>query len=300
MALLRKAGRHLLTTRSVHLDIHPRPADLGESREVLRVLQGFGEVDIYKTLRHERPVEAPNSAFAIYRDPEAAQKALNASPIRFALETVAESEAKEEAAWASPEKPEDEWNTIQEAPMKDGVEEITRPSLLLNQIPAQRQGKFGQNSPVQNSSEAMEETPEHGQAPENAAPKVVRWFHVNVDRTRAVYQDYVERQPFYSEFAVANSMMQEDLAKRVPHVGLSDVTIRDGNFHRTPTKFLKRSAKRISQIKTLRQLWDEVHKGEVPDPVVNNAKETVQEEGANAWGARTGLTEQWGIQSGPN
>jgi hypothetical protein len=50
MAIVRKVGRQLLATRSVHLDIHPRPANLSESREVLRVLQGFGAIDIYKTL----------------------------------------------------------------------------------------------------------------------------------------------------------------------------------------------------------------------------------------------------------
>ncbi|KAF2812970.1 uncharacterized protein BDZ99DRAFT_246898 [Mytilinidion resinicola] len=306
MAIVRKAGRHLLTTRSVHLDIHPRPANLSESREVFRVLQGFGEVDVYKTLRHERPVGAPNSAFAIYRDPEAAQKALSASPIRFALETVVESEAREDAVWTSSEKVEDEGNMTQNAPVKDGVEEITRPSLLLNQIPEQRQVKFGHIPLEHTSSEAAEEAQEQNQAPEKAALKVVRWFHVNVDRTRAVYQDYVERQPFYSDFSVAKSMMQEDLAKRVPHVGLSDVTIRDGNFHRTPIKILQRRIKEISKIKTLRQLWDEVHEGEETDNVVNTSRERVQEEGtnvhggrANAWGAQTGHTEQWGIQTSP-
>lgn len=37
--------------RAVHVKIHPRPRNLSESREVLRVLQQYGEVVMYKHLR---------------------------------------------------------------------------------------------------------------------------------------------------------------------------------------------------------------------------------------------------------
>ena len=36
---------------AVHVKIHPRPRNLSESREVLRVLQQYGEVAMYKHLK---------------------------------------------------------------------------------------------------------------------------------------------------------------------------------------------------------------------------------------------------------
>lgn len=44
-AFARTAGR------AVHVKIHPQPHDLAESREVLRVLQRYGEVVMYKHLK---------------------------------------------------------------------------------------------------------------------------------------------------------------------------------------------------------------------------------------------------------
>lgn len=40
-----------LTGNTVHIKIHPRPRNLAESREVLRVLQQYGEVVMYKHLK---------------------------------------------------------------------------------------------------------------------------------------------------------------------------------------------------------------------------------------------------------
>ena len=37
--------------RAVHVKIHPRPRNLAESREVLRILQQYGEVVMYKHLK---------------------------------------------------------------------------------------------------------------------------------------------------------------------------------------------------------------------------------------------------------
>lgn len=36
---------------AVHVKIHPRPRNLAESREVLRILQRYGEVAVYKHLK---------------------------------------------------------------------------------------------------------------------------------------------------------------------------------------------------------------------------------------------------------
>ncbi len=36
---------------AVHVKIHPRPRNLAESREILRILQQYGEVTVYKHLK---------------------------------------------------------------------------------------------------------------------------------------------------------------------------------------------------------------------------------------------------------
>lgn len=37
--------------RAVHIKIHPRPRNITESREILRVLQSYGEVTMFKNLK---------------------------------------------------------------------------------------------------------------------------------------------------------------------------------------------------------------------------------------------------------
>lgn len=37
--------------RAVHIKIHPRPRNISESRQVLRVLERYGEVVMYKHLK---------------------------------------------------------------------------------------------------------------------------------------------------------------------------------------------------------------------------------------------------------
>ena len=42
---------------AVHVRVYPRPRNLAESREILRVLEGYGEVVMYKHLK----VSIPNT-----------------------------------------------------------------------------------------------------------------------------------------------------------------------------------------------------------------------------------------------
>ncbi len=73
-----------LAGRAVHLRITPRPSNLGESREILRLLSGFGEIEYYKSLRYDA-LSHPNAAYVIYKDAEAAKQCLKKSPIRFRM-----------------------------------------------------------------------------------------------------------------------------------------------------------------------------------------------------------------------
>ncbi|KAL8735045.1 MAG: hypothetical protein Q9181_002983 [Wetmoreana brouardii] len=70
---------------SVHVKIFPRPQNLAESKQVLRVLQQYGEVVMFRHLKYESPNPTLNAALAIYRDQTSAHNAIYASPIRFQL-----------------------------------------------------------------------------------------------------------------------------------------------------------------------------------------------------------------------
>lgn len=74
------------TSHAVHIKIHPRPRNLAESRQILRVLQEYGRVVMYKHLKYEPEAPAHNSAIAIYQNPSSAKDLIDASPITFELE----------------------------------------------------------------------------------------------------------------------------------------------------------------------------------------------------------------------
>ena len=40
-----------LSSGAVHIRVYPRPRNLAESREILRMLEGYGEVVMYKHLK---------------------------------------------------------------------------------------------------------------------------------------------------------------------------------------------------------------------------------------------------------
>ncbi|KAL8673796.1 MAG: hypothetical protein Q9168_001808 [Polycauliona sp. 1 TL-2023] len=71
---------------AVHVKIFPRPANLAESKEVLRVLQQYGEVVMYRNLKYEAPSPTLNAALAIYRTQNSAYNVVQASPIHFQLQ----------------------------------------------------------------------------------------------------------------------------------------------------------------------------------------------------------------------
>ncbi|KAL8899713.1 MAG: hypothetical protein Q9192_001449 [Flavoplaca navasiana] len=71
---------------AVHVKIFPRPGNLAESREVLRVLQQYGEVVMYRHLKYEAPAPTLNAALAIYRTQNSAYNVVQASPIHFQLQ----------------------------------------------------------------------------------------------------------------------------------------------------------------------------------------------------------------------
>jgi hypothetical protein len=183
-------------------------------------------------VQYEYQNPADNVALAIYRDEASAQRALDASPIRFALEKLITT-PDTDSNHAFPEEDDENDVVAAQTPTKQGIDEILRPSQLMNRTlpstpstppsPAQTPMPFEPPNPL----------------PGHAEKKWAKWFQVTVDRSRAIHQDFVERQPFWKYFTPMKSMAQEDLAKVVPHLGLSDVSKRPLNAHRTPNRVLR-------------------------------------------------------------
>ncbi|KAF2107528.1 hypothetical protein BDV96DRAFT_506024 [Lophiotrema nucula] len=257
MSVARRASTQLLAPRSVHLRIQPRPANLSESREIYRVLQRFGEISMYRYLRYEYHSPVDNAAMAIYRDPESARKALSASPIRFALERVTTDDGGQdtESQQRSDEAQQD--RAMHETPMGNGVEEMLRPSQLINRpLPDTTTSPVETDVLLGRSERTTPPMPfEDTLKPRETTSK---WFQVTVDTSHAVMQDHAERQPYWKQFSPLKSMAQQDLAKSVPHIGLSDVSKRPMHQHRTPNKVLNQMSRYVEHhMPTLRMMYEE-------------------------------------------
>lgn len=99
------------TSRAVHLRITPRPSNLGESREILRLISQFGEVEYFKNLRYDT-IPAPNTVLAIFREENAAQACLKRSPVRFRMTKLAGQQAQQSQPNANGSSADDPNSTI--------------------------------------------------------------------------------------------------------------------------------------------------------------------------------------------
>ncbi|KAG9198275.1 hypothetical protein G6514_010296 [Epicoccum nigrum] len=223
-----------LPQRAVHLRIVPRPANLSESREVFRLLQRFGELNTYYSLKYQYHNPADNVSLAIYRSADAAQQALNASPLVFSLERethLSDDPGSLDTVAADPDA------NLPRATSVD-VGEMTSPSELLHRTATT-------TSPPSSSSSATATATSIAPlpfTPSPAVPTAKKWFQVTLDRSRVVHADFIERQPLYKQFNPMKSMAQLDLDKQVPHKGLSDLGRRGPGAHRTPLRQLRSMA----------------------------------------------------------
>jgi hypothetical protein len=206
--------------------------------------------------QYESHNPADNIVLAIYRDAAGAQKALDASPIRFALESVVHQDTKD-SVYESQHQLEDEHSDTTDRfdvrpQAKGGIDEILRPSTLTTRTEP--------SAVLSPKTPAQPPMPFDPPEPPPIIPQHTKttWFQVTVDRSRSVHQDYVERQPFWKQYTPMKSMSQEDLAKKVPHIGLSDISKRPFNAHRTPNRVLKQMSEYVeTRMPGLRSIAEE-------------------------------------------
>jgi hypothetical protein len=135
---------------------------------------------------------------------------------------------------------------VSNTPVKDGIDEMLKPSSLANRATSTSLSTGDPLSTTPPTKDPLNPTlsapppmPFALNPSTTARTPHKKYFQITLDRSRVVHQDFVERQPYWKQFEPMKSMAQIDLAKKVPHVGLSDVSKRPRGAHRTPNKILK-------------------------------------------------------------
>ncbi|KAM0720485.1 hypothetical protein Q7P37_004621 [Cladosporium fusiforme] len=218
-----------LTSRAIHLRVTPRPSNLSESREILRLLNKFGEVEYFKNLKYDT-LTHPNTSLVIFREEKAAEQALKRSPIRIRIgeEYVIEEESVREVKQLRMETDmETERQTERETGMK-------RPRAAapfgLPQTQSRTQARplstKTQPQPQPTIPTPTRPTPNLPFLPptstSSSQPPKSRIFQLQTNPARASFRDAIDRSQYHGRFAIdGKSVIQQDLAKRVPVLGMS-------------------------------------------------------------------------------
>ena len=251
--------------RAMHLHISPRPSNLGESREIMRLLSQFGEVEYYKNLKYEEHSQ-PRSATIIYKDEEAANECLRRSPIRFRM-----GRATGPPKNGASEGTQNQSSTIEaenEASLPRGP--IGTPFGLGMQTRSMSTSHHQLPKPPR-STERLYMPFESPRDPQPAPDS--RIFEIVVNRSSRNYRDRINIAHYHGPFAIDTKMVgQGDLAKKVPTPGLSclDWKAVEKPWHVIQTE-KERDKTGVKARKRLGLLWDgndnrvpEELQGEVP------------------------------------
>ena len=163
--------------------------------------------------QHDALSSAPNSAMAIFANGDAMNRFLHECPLTFEIDRTEREEAEEDAAFEEISDEEAEYNesTIAHsaAPPTTG-DELSRPrNSLTDSIPSS------------NAKQPRTSTPTPKKTTYLTRPQV---FRINADIWRGKHRDWLERHPFWGNFQPKRqTTISQDLGKRVPLVGLSDI-----------------------------------------------------------------------------
>jgi len=74
-----------IASQTVHIKIYPTPQTFSERREVLRVLERYGEVTMFRSLKYDPFAPIHDAFLSTLSTSTAAENLINASPIRYRL-----------------------------------------------------------------------------------------------------------------------------------------------------------------------------------------------------------------------
>ena len=222
--------------RAVHLHIIPRPINLTQSRSILQLLeQHFGEVEFYKNLKYER-LARPTAALVIFREEVAARKLVQAKALLITMSREGRQmgfvTGRDQGGNAasinhktSPEKGLDEEETQEDdsASAEAVEEELASSKSSFSARQWQQQQNQRRASTTKSNSPGMPFDPPPDVDDDSTAVE----FQILVNKSTYSHRDHINTNPYSGPFAVdTKSAIQEDLARRVPLVGLSDINLK--------------------------------------------------------------------------
>ncbi|KAL3422962.1 hypothetical protein PVAG01_04709 [Phlyctema vagabunda] len=76
-----------IAQRAIYITMHPNPNSFAERREVFRVIQGFGELEMFRSIKYLNS-DRDTSFVAVFRQTSSAAQLLEAAPLRYTLSPV--------------------------------------------------------------------------------------------------------------------------------------------------------------------------------------------------------------------
>lgn len=239
--------------RAVHLRITPRPSNISESREILRLISKFGEVEYFKNLKYD-VLSHPSAALVIFREDQAAETCIRRTPIRFRL---------------GPAEAEDHFNpNIQPDNQRTPApaSRAPRPQPARPSSQTSFSGPFGMSPSRSITTNTLPNPPRAPpplpflpphEPPKEAPPS--RIFQLMANRARQPFRDDIDRSEYHGRFVIdTKSTIQQDLVKRVPTPGLSSW---DWRKPEKPDRVYQRLRKQESEgTKSLMEIWEEGRK----------------------------------------
>lgn len=245
--------------RAVHLRITPRPSNISDSREILRLVSQFGEVEYFKNLKYDN-LSAPNTSLVIFRDDKAAQSCLKRSPIRFRLGPDEADMEEQIDAFASSQ----DVDIPTPTPAHQPSQHASPPSPTTHSPKGPLSAPFGMSQTRSLSTNALPNPPRSPptlpfQQPEpsahhNSQPKS-RIFQLQSNPARINFRDHIDKSHRHNRFMVDGATaIQQDLARRVPLVGLS---CWDWRKPEMPERIVKKTRQAEGERKSLMEVWEE-------------------------------------------
>jgi hypothetical protein len=278
-----------LANRAVHLRITPRPSNLGESREIMRLLSGFGEIEYFKNLRYDT-LTHPNAALVIYKGEEAARECLKKSPIRFRMGRASlpqrreADESGEDSMGDSAVGSAEEEKTVPRGPLGApfGMGAATSPgqtrSMSTNarkDRPAEGYTPFFGVDPLGGLTSTPDPEESSSRPQRTPRPKQPLLHSSNTDPNARIYQiqanpsfrhfrDHVNVNHYHGNFAIdTKTFGQAEMSKKVPLLGLSCLNWKAEERQWSIVQLERdRERKGIMKRKSLGEMWREAHGGE--------------------------------------
>ncbi|KAL8764097.1 MAG: hypothetical protein Q9184_000239 [Pyrenodesmia sp. 2 TL-2023] len=259
--LARFYSAHNWADSSVYIRISPRPRSLAESKEVLRVLQGFGEVVMYRHLKYEARNPTLNAALAIFRSENEAQRAVDASPVRFGCrrdiggwpDVISEGTIGRKSGRGG-------MSVEEKIEEREQVEELFTPTIGSYRAAHENTNISGPKESAQHLIQILiRETRKYPPSrtigkSEETSPLPEREFELTVQKSIFNHQAYIERQAYYAGFNPdMRTIMAEDLKGRAPSEGYLDCNL---NKPDVPLRIRLRRKETPRQRVDLMEMWE--------------------------------------------